>query len=132
MTADSSAIIAAFAPWHRDHGAAAERIGEIEDLVAHAELEAYSVLTRLPPGRRAPPCVVAEYLAEQFPGARLELAAPARRALTSDLATMEVTGGQVYDALIALTAVAHGEALLTCDRRAAPTYRRLGAQMELL
>ncbi len=35
-------------------------------------------------------------------------------------------------ALIALTAASHGQALPTCDRRAAPTYRRLGVETELV
>jgi len=38
----------------------------------------------------------------------------------------------VYDALIGLTAEAHHEPLFSCDRRAAPTYRRLGVEFDLL
>ncbi|HLL86835.1 MAG TPA: hypothetical protein VK387_05955 [Thermoleophilaceae bacterium] len=47
-TADASAIVAAFASWHEKHTTAVERISDVTELVAHAELEAYSVLTRLP------------------------------------------------------------------------------------
>ncbi len=36
------------------------------------------------------------------------------------------------DALIALTAASHGQALLTCDRRAEPTYRSFGVKTELV
>jgi predicted nucleic acid-binding protein len=132
LTADASAIVAAFAPWHEDHEAASERIGAVDDLVAHAELEAYSVLTRLPAPLRAPAGVVAEYLAQQFPGGRLVLPESARSGLTHQLAARAVIGGQVYDALIALTAAAHGKPVLTCDERALPIYRRLGVETELL
>ncbi len=132
MTADASAIVAAFASWHESHAAAAERIVDVRDLVSHAELEAYSVLTRLPAELRAPGRVVAEYLTEQFPGDRLVLPPEHRRGITPELAEHGVRGGQVYDALIAMTAAAHGETLLSCDRRAAPTYRRIGVETELL
>lgn len=132
MTADASAIVAAFAPWHEEHEAAAERIEEVSDLVAHAELEAFSVLTRLPPELRVPTEVAAEYLGGQFPGARLVLPPDQRAELLGRLVDSGVFGGRVYDALIGLTAAAHAEPLLSCDRRAVPTYRRLGVDTELL
>jgi predicted nucleic acid-binding protein len=37
-----------------------------------------------------------------------------------------ISGGAVYDAIVALTAAHHGRTLLSCDRRAARTYDRLG------
>ena len=132
MTAAASAIVAAFAPWHESHEGAAERLCEVQDLVAHAELEAYSVLTRLPPELRASGTVVAESLEAEFPGDRLVLPDDARGVLVRRLAGRGLTGSRVYDALIAATAVAHGESLVSCDRRAAPTYLSLGIEAELL
>jgi len=38
----------------------------------------------------------------------------------------------VYDALVAVTAAVHDVTLRTFDRRAADTYPRLGARVELL
>ncbi len=38
MTPDANALVAAFAPWHEAHGAAAARLTDGRDLVAHAEL----------------------------------------------------------------------------------------------
>lgn len=42
MTPDSSAIVAAFAPWHPLHDQARKALRGVADLVAHAELETYS------------------------------------------------------------------------------------------
>jgi hypothetical protein len=43
-----------------------------------------------------------------------------------------ITGGAVYDGLVAMSAAAHGATLLTLDRRAVPTYRRSGVRHRLL
>ena len=50
-----------------------------------------------------------------------------------DLAAAEgITGGAVYDAIVAATAVEGGATLLTRDRRAVETYRRVGADYRVL
>src|SRR5580692_577666 len=54
-TPDSSVIVAAFASWNPHHEAALQALGDSRDLVTHAELESYSVLTRLPEPMRAEP-----------------------------------------------------------------------------
>lgn len=132
MIADTSALIAAFAPWHEHHEAARAALRGIDDLVAHAELEAYSVLTRLPAPFRAPPAIVAEHLARRYPGARLVLPTPARRRLVRRLAELSISGGSVYDALIAATAQQENRPLVSADRRAAATYRTIGAEVHSL
>lgn len=43
-----------------------------------------------------------------------------------------IEGGGVYDGLVALTANAHGERLVTRDRRAVRVYEALGVEYELL
>lgn len=59
--------------------------------------------------------------------------APARRAaLVDELASNDLAGGRVYDALIAVTASGHGHELATCDRRATVTYERVGASFTLV
>lgn len=126
MTADSSALIAAFGAWHRRHGPALYALAAVSDLATHAELEAYSVLTRLPKPHRAPAELAAEYLCGQYPGRRLVLPAARRNGLVTRLANRGISGGMVYDALIATTAAEHGLRLLTCDKRAERTYQRLG------
>jgi predicted nucleic acid-binding protein len=126
LTPDSSVVIAAFASWNEKHEAALEALGDVRDLVAHVELEVYSVLTRLPEPLRAEPVLVAEYLREDFSGERMALDEPERRALVKRLADLSISGGAAYDASVAVTANHHGRTLLSCDLRAARTYERLG------
>lgn len=132
MTPDSSVVIAAFASWNEHHEAAIEALGDVRDLVAHVELESYSVLTRLPEPFRAEPPIVARYLAEDFSGARYVLSEDARQTLTQRLATFSIAGGAVYDAIVALTAAERDHTLLSCDSRAARTYARLGVNVTYL
>ncbi len=126
MTPDSSVVIAAFASWNEKHEAAIEALGDVRDLVAHVELEVYSVLTRLPEPLRAAPGLVAEYLREDFSGERMVLPEREHRTLIKRLADLSISGGSVYDASVAVTANHHGRPLLSCDRRAARTYEKLG------
>lgn len=132
MTADSSVLVAAFATWHERHDDARRALAETTASVAHAELETYSVLTRLPAPHRASAAVVGEYLVQRHRGERLALGSDDQRTLLSDLAAAGVTGGAVYDALIAATARAHGLSLVTCDARAARTYELVGAAVRFL
>jgi predicted nucleic acid-binding protein len=129
VTPDSSVVIAAFATWNEFHEAAIEALGDARDLVAHAELETYSVLTRLPEPQRAEPALVARYLREDYSGKRLSLPHAARRGLIDRLAGLSIAGGAVYDALVGVTAAHHGCRLLSCDRRAEAVYERLGVEV---
>lgn len=52
---DSSVVIAAFATWHEYHVIARKAMTARPRLIAHAAVESYSVLTRLPPPHRASP-----------------------------------------------------------------------------
>ncbi len=131
-TPDSSVVIAAFAGWNQHHKAAIKALGDARDLVAHAELESYSVLTRLPEPFRAAPQLVAEYLQKDFPGERMVLPESERHHLIEQLAGLSIAGGAVYDAMVAVTAARHGYRLLSCDRRAAATYERLGVEVTYL
>jgi hypothetical protein len=119
-------------PWHPLHEPAVAALRGSHDLVAHAELEAYSILTRLPPPFRVDPRLAAEYLETRFTGSRHVLPARARRRFTSRLARTGIAGGRVYDALIAATAAERELTLITCDRRASVVYERVDAAFELL
>lgn len=125
-------MIAAFANWSEKHEAAIEALGDVRDLVAHVGLEAYSVLTRLPEPLRAEPSLVSEYLRDDFSGQRMVLPESERRSLIERLAGLSISGGSVYDASVAATANHHGLTLLSCDRRAARTYDRLGIDVTYL
>jgi predicted nucleic acid-binding protein len=132
VTPDSSVVIAAFASWNEHHDAAVRALADARDLVAQVALESYSVLTRLPEPFRAAPGLVAEYLREDYPGRRMVLPERQQRDLLGRLADLSIAGGAVYDASVASTAAHHGHPLLSCDRRARPTYEKLGIEVRYL
>lgn len=125
---DSSVAIAAFGEWHELHSQAVEALAGSPALVAHAALETYSVLTRLPEPFRAPAATVVGYLAENFKGTRPALPASEQRRLPELMHRAGVHGGAVYDGLVGLTAAAAGAELISLDARAAQTYKRLGVE----
>lgn len=129
---DSSVAIAAFATWHDRHAAATQVLEDQPRLVAHAAIETFSVLTRLPPPHRAPAPVVSEFLISNFSEPFLALPEDAYRDLVSTLPGLGILGGAVYDALVAASSMTAGAKLLSLDRRAASIYRSIGAEFELL
>lgn len=129
---DSGVLIAAFASWHADHTAAVEVLATKPRVPAHAQLEAYSVLTRLPGPQRASGALVAEFLARNFPDQPWVLPAEQAAALIPALSRLSISGGAVYDGLIAMTVLHHGGYLYSLDHRAKATYERCGVSFELL
>jgi len=92
----------------------------------------YSVLTRLPPPHRAPSDIFTAFLAQRFPDTPLMLAPRAWLRLLDQAAEPGVTGGAVYDALVAATVRHSGATLLTRDRRAIAVYGKMGVAYELV
>ena len=129
---DTSVIVAAFASWHEAHHTARKALEAHPHLIAHCGLESYSVLTRLPPPHRAPPALVAEFLAQRFPKGVLLLPTTAASKVVTQCAALGIAGGAEYDALIAITARHHGATLQTLDVRACSTYGLLGTAFEPL
>ena len=129
---DTSVVVAAFASWHEGHRGAATALARKPRIPAHVLIESFSVLTRLPAPHRSPPEAVASFLDEHFPQAPLGLPAMALRALVRAAVAAHVSGGAIYDALIAETVKRAGATLLTRDRRAVVTYERLAVRYELL
>ena len=132
IAADTSVVVAAFAPWHEHHDAARESLGRRPYLPEHCAVEVYATLTRLPHPFRAPADTVAEYLERRFGDRRLQAPSPTVRLLPAQLAGLGILGGATYDALIAVTAQASNATLKTLDRRAEPVYRALGIRYELV
>lgn len=132
IAVDTSVVVAAFASWHQGHRAAVQALARGPRVPAHVLLETYSVLTRLPPPHRSPASVVAAYLMEQFAEPPLTLAPRAYGRLIARAAEAEITGGSLYDAVVAATVAEARGKLLTRDRRAAATYERIGVEFELL
>jgi predicted nucleic acid-binding protein len=94
-------------------------------------MELFSVLTRLPPPQRLSPAAAVRLEVTNFPASRF-LSATGTAELLREFAAAGRTGGAVYDGLVAAAAREHTLPLITCDRRAEPTYRALGITYELL
>lgn len=129
---DSSVVIAAFATWHEHHEAARKALAARPRLIAHAAVETYSVLTRLPPPHRAQPSLVHAFITQRFTEPFLTLSETGYQELLATVAAGQVLGGPAYDSLIAFTAAEHDATLLSLDRRATATYEATGAATELL
>lgn len=129
---DTSAAIALSIADHEHHVVTASSLrGRQLGLAGHAAFETFSVLTRLPPPARRRPAVVAKILRTNFPETRF-LSAKSAEAVYSALTEGEISGGAVYDALVAAVAREHGLTLISNDRRARETYRAMGVEVEFL
>ncbi len=129
---DSSVVIAAFATWHEHHAIARKAMATRPRLIAHAAVESYSVLTRLPPPHRAHPSIVHTFITQRFSEPFLTLSEAGYQELLATVAAAQILGGPAYDALIAFTAAEHQATLLSLDRRAAATYEAVGVAVEQL
>ncbi len=129
---DSSVVVAAFATWHEHHALARTAMSSRPRLVAHAAVESYSVLTRLPPPHRANPSIVHAFITQRFTEPYLTLSEAGYQELLATVAARQILGGPAYDALIAFTAAEHQATLLSLDQRAAATYEAIGATVEQL
>ncbi len=129
---DTSVVVAALVGWHEAHERArqAARGGGIP---AHALLESYSVLTRLPAPHRLEPGVASSLLAGWFPSERILMPGSGLvQSIVARLADAGIGGGAAYDALVGLTAAEHGAELRTRDHRAAATYDALSVPYRLV
>jgi predicted nucleic acid-binding protein len=129
---DTSLVVALFASWHEAHESAREAVPEEVHLPAHVLLESYSVLTRLPPPHRAPADVVAAFLRSRFEAKLLTLPGSGHRSLLASALDAGISGGSVYDALVAATAKHAAATLLTRDRRAVRAYEAVGVSFRLI
>lgn len=129
--ADTSVIVAGAQSWNPANEPASAVLASCRKAISHTLLEAYSVLTRSPSPFRISSDIAHAWLNAQFTG---EVSLPERSHLTT-LATLRelgVSGGAVYDGLIALTALRHRATLITLDKRAINTYAKVGVRYELL
>jgi predicted nucleic acid-binding protein len=132
IAVDTSVVVAGFASWHEGHSAGREALKRRPRLPAHVALEVYSVLTRLPPPHRTAPGVVVSFLRDRFRSPVLTLPAEEHLQLLQTAVDRGITGGALYDGLVAATARHAGATLLTRDRRAIRTYEALNAVYELV
>lgn len=129
LALDTSVAVPLLVQPHRAHAAVVRWWnGRDIALSGHADVETYSVLTRLPGDLRLAPTDAARLLEERF-APPLLLRAEVTRSLPRVLADLGVAGGAVYDALVALAAAEHGCALATRDARARNTYDLVGVRV---
>jgi predicted nucleic acid-binding protein len=126
FTIDTSCMVAAVCAWHERHAAAAAEIearfdrGERLTIAAHALVEAYAVLTRLPPPHRLSPADGWRLVKTNFVehATIVGLTGRAHVRLIDRLAASAMAGGRSYDAVIAACAEkARVAALLTFNPR---------------
>ena len=130
--ADSSVAVPALLASHVAHIQVQDQLaGRVLSLTAHAALETYSVLTRLPGDARLSLDDASTLIAERFDSI-IALAADQAGLLIRTLSHKGIGGGAVYDALIGLTAQQAGGTLLTRDSRARATYLAVGVDHEIL
>lgn len=135
MTApDTSVLVAGFDSSHPFHEQAQEALGEVRRrgrLIAHTIAETFAVLTAAGP-YGLPGATVLAYLDRFLDREPIGLRPTAYIRALTDFADVDLVGGAVYDALIAVAARNEGATLVSLDRRAASTYGRCRAPFELL
>ena len=131
LALDTSVAVPLLVQTHRAHQAVVRWWdSRTVALSGHALAETYSVLTRLPGDLRVAPAAAARLLRERFEPPLLLRSQTARR-LPDVLGDLEIAGGAVYDAMVALAALDHGVVLATRDARARDTYERVGVRLAL-
>ena len=129
---DTSAAVPLVVVDHDSHATTWDALhARVLGLAGHAWFETFSVLTRLPGAARRDASTVERLISANFPHSRF-LDEGSTSTLTSELARMGVSGGAVYDALVAAAAAHHQLPLVSRDRRAAETYRAFNVEVELL
>ena len=132
IAVDTSVIVAAMSPWHEFHDAARAVCVEDTRVPAHCLFEAYSTLTRMPEPLRISGTVADEIITRQWGGKRIDPSPALFASAIGSLAKQGTVGGSTYDGLVALTVLEHGMSLVSLDRRAERTYRRLGVAYRVL
>lgn len=109
---DTSVLVAAFQSWHTAHARSLAAVegsladGGVPVLPTHVLFETYSVLTRMPRSFRLAPADAFELLHQTFPDRAeiVELDAGQVFELLQAFQRADVSGGAVYDAVIAAAA----------------------------
>jgi predicted nucleic acid-binding protein len=129
---DTSTAVALIVEDHEAHVATLDAVrGQRLGLAGHAWFETYSVLTRLPAGLRRSPADAFRLLSRNFPASGFLGEAEAVD-LGGELATLGISGGAVYDALVGAAARQHRLPLVSADARARPVYEALGVDIKLI
>lgn len=90
------------------------------------------MLSRMPEPYRMTPTVVMEALDRISTSPWLALDAASQHSCLRRAIAEGLSGGALYDALIAATARGHGAKLLSADRRAWAAYEAMGAEVSFV
>jgi predicted nucleic acid-binding protein len=133
LLVDTSVAVPLVVDRHEYHQAAVTALAGRRSLglAGHAAFESYAVLTRLRPPNRLSPAAAMRALTQNFPHSRY-LGPEATAQLLATLPGFGISGGAVFDALVAAAAREHDLPLATRDLRARNTYVALGVQVEFL
>ncbi len=127
LSLDTSVAVPLLVTTHAAHAAVVRWWdGRQVALSGHAQVETYSVLTRLPGDLRLAPADAARLMAERF-SPPLLLGPEQTAHLVTTLAALGVAGGAVHDAMVGMASRQHGAVLATRDARARSTYEAVGA-----
>lgn len=132
LTADTSVVVPVVCAWHEAHAATVEAVAGVTWLPAHVLIEAVATLTRLPGGLAVPSAHAATAVRQRFPDEPVILSADGYLRLVDTIKGTGLRGGQIYDALVAVTATAANAVLLTRDRRAEAAYRAVEARVRFV
>lgn len=132
IAVDTSVVIAAISPWHENYHRARTVCAEEVRVPAHCLLETYSTLTRMPEPLRISGSVAHEVVSRQWNDKRIDPSSALFATAISLIAERGIVGGSTYDGLVALTVLEHELSLVSFDRRAERTYRRLGVDYTLM
>ena len=136
---DTSVIVAGLLSWHEHHEAAAAILSELLEsradvvLPVNALLEAYAVMTRLPPPHRLSARDALEILDGSFRRRSILIGLEGGEAwdLIGDLSQRSITGGTSYDGLIVACARKGGARRVLTFKRA--HFERIGtADLEIV
>jgi len=129
---DTSVAVAALDSAHAAHRMCRLAVQSRQPgLAGHAAFETLSVLTRMPGQLSIDASAASDLLQRVFPVVHW-LNSEASAKLLSRLGTVGITGGAIYDALVAEAARTHRCVLLTRDMRAKRTYDLIGVEYEVL
>jgi len=135
---DTSCMIAAVCSWHEDHDVSHHEIerrlrqGEPMLVPGPALIEAYAVLTRLPPPHRLAPADALALLESSFVelGRIVVLEPDGYVALIHDAPAAGIAGGRTYDAVIAACAIkAKASTILTLNEGHFSPFARPGLEI---
>ncbi|MFM8894901.1 MAG: type II toxin-antitoxin system VapC family toxin [Actinomycetales bacterium] len=125
---DTSVAVALLLEDHEAHRTCRDAVrGQQLGLAGHALMETMSVLSRLPGAQRRSVGAVFSAIEHSFPNTRF-LSAEGTRTAASDLASLGISGGSVYDALVGAAAREHDCELATRDVRAVGVYVAMGVR----